>query len=141
LTMNQEIVSERGFIHVRCSGNFSLPEATAKFLLIMEAVLQHQKGKVLVDVRELQGSPSTSERYLYSTFVADHVIRTMNRSCQAPRFVYLGEIPIIDPERFGETVARNRGVDAKAYETHEIKEALAWLGVVLPDESLEERTK
>lgn len=137
MSMNQEIVKEREFLYVRCSGDYSLAEAKAKFLHIMEAVVEHQQSKVLVDVRQIKGSPTTLERYLYATFVADNVIRKDNGVWLAPRLVYLGQIPLIDPLRFGETVARNRGVDIKVYETREIKDALAWLGVAAPSSMLE----
>jgi hypothetical protein len=38
---------------------------------------------------------------------------------------FLGKEPIVDPARFGEVVARNRGVNARAF-TNEV-EARAWL--------------
>lgn len=127
---------EQEFLWVRCSGDFSLPEAKAKFLLIMDAVVQHQIRKVMVDVRALCGSPTMFERFDYSTFVAQNAIRNAEGCRLAAHLVYLGDIPLIDPERFGETVARNRGASVKVYETREIKDAFAWLGVVPPDAAL-----
>ena len=41
------------------------------------------------------------------------------------RFAYLGNYPMIDPNKFGETVAVNRGLTLKA--TTDLKEALDWL--------------
>jgi hypothetical protein len=42
-----------------------------------------------------------------------------------PRFAYVLEKPVLDPERLGETVARNRGMDVKAFDN--IEEADRWL--------------
>ena len=43
------------------------------------------------------------------------------------RFAFLGNYPIIDPGRFGETVAINRGLTLKV--ATDYKEALDWLSV------------
>lgn len=131
--MNQEIVPQQELLSVRCVGEFSLPEAKDQFLVIMKAVVELQKRKVLVDVRELAGRPTTWERFSYSTFIAETVLRTAKGACPAIRWAYVGEIPLIDPERFGETVARNRGLDVKVYLTPKMKEACAWLEVPPPD--------
>jgi hypothetical protein len=40
---------------------------------------------------------------------------------------YVGDEPLIDPARFGETVAVNRGALIKV--TTDLNEAFAWLGV------------
>jgi hypothetical protein len=41
------------------------------------------------------------------------------------RFAYVGSQPLVEPQRFGETVAVNRGINLKVFT--EMKEALAWL--------------
>ena len=42
-----------------------------------------------------------------------------------PRFAYVAHAPVRDPERFGETVAVNRGMNVKVFETPE--DAMEWL--------------
>ena len=43
----------------------------------------------------------------------------------APRFAYVLEEPMLDPERFGETVAVNRGMRVRAFDN--LEAARAWL--------------
>ena len=53
--------------------------------------------------------------------------RSESPGTKAIRVAVVGSLPIIDPARFGETVARNRGVIVKV--TTELEDALSWLGV------------
>jgi hypothetical protein len=43
------------------------------------------------------------------------------------RFAVVGQEPLIDEERFGETVAVNRGINAKAATS--LDEAISWLNL------------
>jgi len=47
------------------------------------------------------------------------------RMPRAPRFAYVMNEPLRDPRRYGETVAVNRGMTVKTFET--IEEAFKWL--------------
>ena len=42
-----------------------------------------------------------------------------------PKFAYALKSPVLDAERFGEIVARNRGMKVKAFES--VQEAMDWL--------------
>lgn len=132
MNLVQEILPRLEHLYVRCSGEFSLEEAQAKFLLIMDAMAEHGKGKVMIDVLELRGHPTTLERFRYAEFAANALIARATELCDDTRFAYVGEEPIIDPYRFGENVARNRGMDVKVFATKEISEAYAWLEIVPP---------
>jgi hypothetical protein len=41
-------------------------------------------------------------------------------------FAYALEEPVLDPKRFGETVALNRGMNVKTF--HNLNDALRWFG-------------
>lgn len=127
--MTQEIVAENEFLRVRCSGEFCLESAKANFLLILEAIARYQQNRVLVDVRGLKGNPSTIERFEYSEFAASSLHTIAHGKYLVTRFAYLGEIPLIDSKRFGELVARNRGMNVRAHVTSEMEDALRWLEV------------
>jgi hypothetical protein len=49
----------------------------------------------------------------------------MKRMRQAPQFAYVISEPLRDPQRYGETVAVNRGMNVKTFET--LEEAFVWL--------------
>jgi hypothetical protein len=80
------------------------------------------RNAVLVDARGISGrQPMMAERYELAVRIAELQARYEPRI----RVALLGSQTLIDPERFGEIVARNRGADARAF-TEEAP-ALGWL--------------
>ncbi len=109
-------------------GDFSLAEAKRTFLQMLEAVAQHKVEKVLFDGRRLTGEPTTMERFYYGKFAAEAVRGYANRGVsRETRFAYVLEEPVLDPGRFGETAAMNRGMIVKACDN--VEDALGWLGI------------
>ena len=77
---------------------------------------------VLVDIRDLEGAPlTTMERYEHGVTVARVQLNHENRIIIA----VVGQEPMIDTQRFGETVATNRGAVAKVFS--DIDDAVTWL--------------
>jgi hypothetical protein len=116
-----------GLLEVEIGGEFSLEEAKLNFQEVLDAVGHHQAGKVLFDGRSLKGEPEVMERFFYGEFVANETLRRRHerRITSVPRFAYVLEEPVLDPRRFGENVATNRGMIVKAFQNRE--EALEWL--------------
>jgi hypothetical protein len=83
---------------------------------------------VLLDGRELAGNPRFMERFYYGEFAAETVAKFKARGVSsATKFAYVLKVPILDPWRFGETVAVNRGMHVKTFEN--LPDALGWLGI------------
>jgi hypothetical protein len=121
------IRDEPGWLRIVATGEFSLEDAERTFLEMLDAVAQHNAEKVLLDGRELTGEPATIHRFLYGAFAADSVA-TYIAARHVPstlRFAYALREPVLDPHRFGETVAVNRGMWVRAFDSFE--EALEWL--------------
>jgi hypothetical protein len=123
------IWAESGLLRVTATGEFSLEEAERTFLEILDAVAHHKAKKVLFDGRELKGDPETIERFFFGTFAADAVMKhIIGRGVpRAPQFAYVLEEPVLDPQKFGETVAVNRGMWVKVFDN--LEDALGWLRV------------
>ncbi len=95
---------------------------------VIETCTTHQCAKMLVDFREVKGSMSTMDRFnLGFKAAAKYLKAKMTGKITNCRFAFLGQTPLVDPNRFGETVAVNRGVNVKAFT--ELEEALRWLTV------------
>src|SRR5262245_35348563 len=116
-----------GWLRVIVTGKFSLAEAQRTFLEMLEAVVRHHTAKVLCDGRALQGEPSTIQRFFYGEFAAAAVARYHSEHGLSPdaQFAYVLHEPVLDPQRFGETVAVNRGMWVKTFDNPEA--ALGWL--------------
>ena len=128
MSMHLEIRPEAGFLHVSATGKFSLKEAEQTFLEILEAVILHTTSKVMIDGRKLIGKPENIERFCYGKFAANSVKAYRARGVSpATAFAYVLKEPVLDPQRFGETVAVNRGMLVKAFDN--LENAFAWLKI------------
>jgi hypothetical protein len=127
MSMILRICAGSGLLRVIATGEFSLEEAKRTFLEILDAVARHKTEKILLDGRELTGEPDTIHRFLYGEFVARAVTRdiTERRIPHILQFAYVLQEPVLDPQRFGETVAVNRGMWVKALDN--LEDALEWL--------------
>jgi hypothetical protein len=67
------------------------------------------------------------ELFYYGEFAAPSVVKFVARGVPAARFAYVLEVPVLDPMRFGETVAVNRGMTVKTFDNPD--DALGWLGI------------
>lgn len=125
--MNLEMRAEAGVLKVVATGRFTLDSAQRIFVEMLEAAASHGVAKVHLDGREVVGNPRTIERFLYSEFAAETVAAYSSRGlARTTPFAYVLRPPVLDPERFGETVAVNRGMNVKVFEDPD--EALRWLG-------------
>jgi hypothetical protein len=96
---------------------------------------KHNCKKVLLDGRSLTGTPERMERFYYGEFVAEAVMNSIAQGVSAAtQFAYILTEAILDPNRFGETVAVNRGLNAKTFETR--RDALRWLGIAQASKSV-----
>jgi hypothetical protein len=128
MSMIIEINAEAEYLRVRAHGEFSLDKAKETFLEMLEAVIKHRSRKVLFDGRGLTGEITMMERFYYGTFIARAVVQSADPLLtRITRFAYVLEHPILDPQRYGETVAVNRGMNGKAFDN--LEDALRWLDV------------
>ena len=128
LEVSLRVDLERHLLRATLSGEFSLPEAEATFQEILKALVKDGLRKVLIDGRQVIGTPDPLERFYYGKYVADAVSQTINRTrIKVPSFAYVMLEPVLDPKRFGETVAVNRGMRIKAFD--DMKQAEWWLGI------------
>lgn len=90
---------------------------------VIEDCAKHGALKALVDLRGVTGSLSLMERFgMASLFASKYLAARVSGRIPACRFAVVGQPPIVDPKRFGETVAVNRGVPVKVF----LEEAPAW---------------
>src|SRR5690348_3964753 len=99
-------------LEVEVRGEFSLDEAKRTFVEILDSTARHGAAKVLIDGRALKGQPEVMERFFYGEFAAMETARAASerRMSRVPRFAYVLDEPVLDPKRFGENVAANRGM-------------------------------
>ena len=120
-----EIDVKDTYLYVTCSGEYNLKSVKEAFLATFDHITQYNLVKALLDIRNLDGHMSTMERYAIGEFLAAEKSR---RGYLNPiQIGVIGNPPLIEPQRFGQTVARNHGVFIKI-ET-DLDKLLAWMEI------------
>jgi hypothetical protein len=114
------------FLYCEACGHFGFEDACLLFSNVLAESAQHGATTVLVDFQQMEGRPTAVERYALSELLAREMVDHIIELKRFPRLALLGKEPLVDPNRFGELVATNRGVQMKTVE--QMVDALNWLG-------------
>ena len=129
MSMGLDIRQEEDYLHVRVTGNATLPESNAAAERMFSTVADMNATRILVDCRELKSTPlPTMEVFQHAEFLADQFQKYARRGLLGnARFAYVFADQLADDElnRFGETVALNRGANIRVF--NELAEALRFL--------------
>ncbi len=115
--------AEQDHTRVDVAGDYEATEAKEVLQAAIDSALQNGHSKLLVDCRRLVGNPRTMQRFDLGESIARHYHEA--RGDRVVRIAVVGNEPLIDPQRFGATVAANRGVPVKV--TTDFDDALGWL--------------
>jgi hypothetical protein len=128
MTLTLDLEPRRDYLRVTLSGAYTLREAQDVFYEAVQTAIASGQSRVLIDASRVTGAPTQDERYMLGLFVAaeQRILAAQTPPVDVHVAVY-GHPPLVDPNRFGETVAVNRGARVKVSE--QLDEALAWLGV------------
>jgi hypothetical protein len=101
-------------------GSVSFDKAVALVRAAIAIACSNQAGDLLVDTTALTGfpSPDTFERFLAAVAWAEEALGRL-------RLAMIARAEMIDPQKFGVTVAANRGLVSNIFTTE--AEARAWL--------------
>jgi hypothetical protein len=125
MSISLKFEPREGFLYCEASGEYSFEDACSMIRAVLVESAQHSSTKVLVDFLQMKGSPTMLERYSISEFLAREMVDHITELKRFPRLALLGKEPLVDPNRFGELVARNRGVQMKTVE--QMEDAVKWL--------------
>jgi hypothetical protein len=128
MALEYKIEPQTGYLRMTCGGQYESSLNDEITDQVMWACEKYQPSKMLIDTLQVEGQMSTMDRYNLATLSAKKYLdEKLAGKIQSCRFAYVGNDPMIDPRRFGETVAVNRGINLKVFT--DMKEALAWLEV------------
>ena len=120
-------------LHVYIKGDFDLEFAKQHFLEVISLLKKHRCEKVLIDGLGIVGQPTPVERFFYGAFVAEAAgqFKGQYMPYSDLSFAYAMAEPTLDPRRLGETSARNRGMNVRAFDN--LDAALDWLELTPAD--------
>src|SRR5438105_15555768 len=123
-----QIHFEGPLLYVSLAGEMDGRLAEKAYREVLRECVAGGRWKMLIDCRALSGELSTTERYSLGKVVADeNTSVAAKEDGRVVRVALVGNPPFIDRDRFGETVARNRGAAVKV--TSDLESAYRWLGV------------
>jgi len=125
MSLRFEIEVKGAYLHVLCGGEFDLEAVKDMFRAMFDAADEHSMARVLVDGRSLGGSPSTTDRYAMGVCISEEMLGRAR--IRGIRIGFVGSEPVVDSERFGETVAKNRGCTVRV--GTDMKGILDWLEI------------
>jgi len=125
VSITTQVKVEVTHLLITCSGSYDQADAEQIFCMAFETAARQKVPRVLLDCRKVTGELSTMDRFDLAEYVSMLVLSRMN--AESVRIAVVGVEPLIDPGRFGETVAVNRGVTGKV--TTDLNEAMEWLGI------------
>ena len=125
--LKYSLVVKESYLSVTVSGHFSLAEVKIMYIDALESLLENDLSKLFFNAYKVKGKVTTIDRYYFGEFAALESLKYMGKGLKRIAVSVYGIEPIIDPERFGEIVARNRGLNLKV--TTDKNEALQFLGV------------
>ena len=113
-----EIVKKRDYLLITVSGTFS-PELSMESIdAMVTAAKKEDCKKILLDCRPMDGEIGVLERFETGRYGALTIPRTF-------KIALLARKDQVSPEKFFQTVARNRGVNLTVFTEND--EALGWL--------------
>lgn len=112
----------KSYVHIFCRGSFGIEDMKEIFSKAFELAVENNQSKILIDGIEVYGTPPTIiELFNIGEYVAELCFKY-----EKPfRIAVAGNVPLVDPDRFGETVARNLGVNGRVFTN--LEEALSWV--------------
>lgn len=115
--------SDQHYLLVTVEGWYTLSNAIAIFKTAIDHSLLHEKKSLLIDINKLSGTIPLTDRFTFAETTSGYFIQKAVGKIN--RLAVVGKEPIVDPDRFGETVARNRGLNVLVFT--DLEQAIQWL--------------
>jgi hypothetical protein len=116
---------KKNYLTINVSGYFSLSDAKKMYTEALEILFEENFSKLFFNVCKVKGKVTTMDRYDLAEYAAVEAINFLLKGLPKITISFYGVEPIIDPERFGELVAKNRGLNVLV--TTDKNEALQFL--------------
>jgi hypothetical protein len=107
-----------GFVEVVLKGPYTTAEFPWAFQQVLQATERPHGTRLLLNLRDVEGMPTTLDRFEFGREASRTLPRTV-------KMAFFAGATLLDPDRFGERVARNRGLWVRAF--LDPAQAVEWL--------------
>jgi hypothetical protein len=122
-----ETEPRRGYLYVTVTGQLDVAGAQAALAEMFGLAARAHLSRILLDCSRVAGEWGPDERYTVGSFIAAEMERRASQFPQRPRLAIYAVAPLMDPNRYTQTVATNRGALVRSSDS--LQELLSWLGV------------
>ena len=136
--MKYTVEIRKSYVYVNITGKISLKgrgsweEIKNAFADVVIQAKKNDIYKILVDCRDFSGKISLLDRFLLAVFLVKENSKLLARRMRPLKATFVLSKSLLDPQKFGETVARNRGLYGLV--TDDMEEAVHWLEQDSPPE-------
>src|SRR5438445_106264 len=103
-----------GYLYVTVSEQISLSGAQATFREMLDGAMRYGQSRILLDCTRVKGEWTAEDRFAFGVFVADEHKRAADQFAQSLQLAVYAIAPLMDPGRYTQTVANNRGARMRA---------------------------
>jgi hypothetical protein len=125
--MELRIREAPGVLYAAAAGELDLPRAITMYQRLISRWRTGEPMPIVIDCRPLRGTLTDMQRYEIGLQVAASYAPIRESGRTPPRIAMVALPPLIEPRRFIQTVASNRGALIGAFES--LREAAEWLGL------------
>ena len=125
--LSYEIELRAGYVYAALSGPFDIESAKGVYRAVLQIAAAQRHTRILMDATRITGEMTMADRLAFGTFMAEEQASVLGALPEGPQVAILAAAPIMDPGRFTQAVANNRGVRMRASDS--LQELLSWLGV------------
>jgi hypothetical protein len=118
--------SRQGYLYAGVTGELTVPGAQDALREVFAAAVRQGQPRMLIDSSRLNAVWGPQERYEIGAFIASQVERIASQFPEDPRIALYAVAPLMDPNRFAQRVALNRGAQVRSSDS--LQELIFWLG-------------
>ncbi|HET7362885.1 MAG TPA: hypothetical protein VFJ70_04845 [Burkholderiales bacterium] len=125
--LNFDVEPRVGYLYVTATGRLEIADAERALAEMFSIAARAHQPRMLLDCSRLAAEWGSDERYTVGSFIAAEMERRASQFPQRPRLAIYAVAPLMDPNRYTQTVATNRGALVRSSDS--LQELLSWLGV------------
>jgi hypothetical protein len=122
-----EVEPRAGYLYVTLTGELQVASAEARLRELFAIAARQRQPRMLIDCSRVTGTWTPDDRYAVGSFLAVEAQRMAGQFPAVPRIAIYAVAPLMDPNRYTQTVASNRGAQVRSSDS--LQELLSWLGV------------
>jgi hypothetical protein len=123
--LHLDVERRAGYLYACATGALTVASAQDALREVLAAAARHQQPRILLDCSRLAADWSSEQRYEIGSFLAAEAQRLGAQLPERPRIAIYAVAPLMDPNRFTQRVATNRGAQVRASDS--LQELLSWL--------------